>query len=249
MRILAVANQKGGVGKTTLAHNLGAGLARQGLQVMLIDLDPQRSLSLACGYDNHSPSIVDVMLDGKPLASALLHVSENLSLVPSHTDFSTADLELSRVPGGDLVLRSLLIKSQVKPDFVILDTPPNLGKVTVAALTAATDVLIAMQCQYLAMAMIAEFIETFNLVQERLNTALQLRGIVATLYDGRRKLDREVFNAIRREYKDLVYETKISFNTQLAEAPSHGKSIFEYAPESAGAFDFSQLTKEFIRRA
>ncbi len=265
MRSIAVLNQKGGVGKTTTAVNLSAALAAAGQRVCLIDLDPQAHASLHLGAvpSGQQESIYDALTDPKiPLAAARRQVSDRLWLVSSHIDLAAAEVELVGVVGREVVLRDKLLEDaqagDAPPfDFLLIDCPPSLGILTLNALAAVDEVLLPLQPHFLALHGLSKLLETIDLVARRINDRLRLSGIVFCLYESGTRLavevghDVEVFFEGQRErrapWSDVrVFQTRIRRNIRLAESPSHGQSIFEYAPDSHGAEDYRQLAAELL---
>jgi chromosome partitioning protein len=253
MRILAIINQKGGVGKTTTTVNLGAALAALGRRVLLIDLDPQANLSTHLGVDAAAdrPTIYDVLVHQVPLADAVRDDAEpRLGVVPSNLDLSAAEMELVSMVGRETLLRDALeVLESSRPEefeFVLLDCPPSLGVLTVNALAAGHEVLIPLQAEFFALQGMAKLTEVIGLVQRRLNPRLQLRGIVACKVDRRTRLTQEVLEEVARHFPDRLFRTVIRPNVKLAEAPSFGQSVLAYAPESNGAFDYRRLARELL---
>ena len=245
---IALINQKGGVGKTTSAVNIGAGLAQLGKKVLLIDLDPQAHLTYALGLSAHSlPKTVYELLKGEASVSDILQKRGNLHLLPSSLNLSGSDIELAGVAGREYLLKEAL--QEVKGYHVLLiDCPPSLGLLTLNALTTARAVYIPVQTEFFALQGMSKLLETVQLVQKRLNKHLELMGIIGTLYDERKNLNREVVGKIRKTFGAKLFRTLIRDNVALAEAPSHGQTIFEYQPASHGATDYLQLCGEMIRR-
>ena len=259
MRSIAVMNQKGGVGKTTTVVNLGAALARAGQRVCLIDLDPQAhaSLHLAVDADAAQPSILDALCGDVRLSEIRRRVSDRLWVVPSSLDLLAAEVELSRADGREAVLRDKLRQEPQPFDYLLIDCPPSLGILTLGALTAAGEVFIPLQPHFLALHGLSKLLETIELVAARLNDRLKLGGVVLCMYDSNTRLAAEVsrdvedfFRAARGRqtpWADAVtFRTRIRRNIRLAEAPSFGKSIFQYAPHSHGAEDYQQLAEEVL---
>jgi len=247
MRVIAVLNQKGGVGKTTTAVNLGVALARQGLSVLLADLDPQAHLTRSLGLEPEAggPGLAGVLRGELPLADVLVEV-EGLRLAPGSLELSGADGRPG--PGGRrerLVAEALSGLSVV--DLAILDCPPNLGLLTVNALAAAQGALIPVQAEYLALASLAGVMDTLAAARA-VNPVLRPLGIALTRYSHRKRLCREVAAAIRNHFPELLFETRIREGVALAEAPGFGRSIFAYAPRSAGALDYGNLARELAGR-
>ena len=249
MRIIAVVNQKGGVGKTTTSVNLGAGLALRGRRVLLVDMDPQGNLTDHLLPDpapgTERASVYDVLVEGRPVVQAVTPTSTpGLAIVPSHEDMAGCELDLASVIGREVLLRDAL--ADLPPDawdFVFLDCPPSLGLLSLNALAAANEVFIALQTEFFAMRGLSALDRTIDLVRRRINPQLVLGGIVPTLVDPTR-LSREIMDEVRGHYGNRVFETRIRTNIRLAEAPSYGKHIFEYAPDCAGAADYAALAAE-----
>lgn len=245
MRTIALANQKGGVGKTTTAVNLASGLARLGRRVLLIDLDPQANATVSFGLLPHTLQKTSyALLMGKlGPEEAMIDVEPGLRLIPSNLDLAGAELELSTMIGRDQVLRDQMGATR-DFDFVILDLPPSLGLISLNGFTYVREVVVPLQCEFLALHGISLLVRTLGLVRKRLNPDLHVGGVVACMYDARRALSRETFDHIVQHFGERVYKTKIRSNVRLAEAPSHGKSIFAYAPDSHGAEDYMSLARE-----
>lgn len=258
MRRIAVINQKGGVGKTTTCANLGAALARLGRRVVVVDLDPQANLSLHLGQElfSEEPSSYSVLTARAPFASAVRPTSTpGLSVVPAHIDLSGAELELASTIGRETILRDALedweresVEATGEPpaDYLILDCPPSLGLLSVNALAASREVLIAVQTEFFALQGMSKLVEIVQLLKRRLNPELHIRGILPCLYDSRLRLAREVLAEVRHYFPGQVFRTSIRSNVKLAEAPSHGITIFEYDPQCTGAVDHLALAKELV---
>ena len=247
MRVIAVFNHKGGVGKTTTVANLGAGLARMGKRVLLIDADPQACLTVHFGIrtEESDTTIYDVLCHGRPLESAVLAL-EQLILVPSTLDLVGAELELATAMGRERILRDSLdaYLGENEYDYVLLDCPPSLGLLTVNALTAADEVFVPLQTEFLALRGVGKLVEMVAKVRRRLNPNLSITGILPTLSRTGTLLAREVQEEIDRHFGPKVFRTRIRNNVRLAEAPGHGKSIFLYDPTAAGAQDYLALAHE-----
>ncbi len=258
MRRIALVNQKGGVGKTTTAVNLGAGLALLGWRVALIDLDPQAnaSMHLAVPLDNDQPSAYSVLVGEAAIAEVLRPTSTlGLSIVPSHIDLSGAELELANAFGRETLLRESIDtwerehrerEGTPPADFLLFDCPPSLGLLSINGLAAATEVFIALQTEFFALQGMGKLVEVVQLLRRRINPDLSITGIVACLYDSRLRLAREVLAEIRTYFPGQVFRRTIGTNVKLAEAPSYGQTIFDYAPESTGARDYRQLAYEVV---
>lgn len=250
MNAIALINQKGGVGKTTVTMNLGAGLARQGQRVLMIDLDPQANLTYALGIPAHEleTSVHDLLKGEARLTDVLLDRGERLQLIPSSLELSGAEMALVGVAGREYLLREAL-DGFTEVDYVLIDCPPSLGLLTINALTAVRDIYVPAQTEFLALQGMSTLIETIEVVQRRLNRDLELSGIIATRYDGRKNLNREVVEKMGEHFGDKVFNTLIRENISLAESPSFGQTIFEYKPGSSGAADFRKLCNEVMKRS
>jgi len=260
MRTIVIMNQKGGVGKTTTSVNLAAGLANTGRRVCLIDLDPQAHASLHVGVEAHHnvPTIYDVFSDKKTIAEARQLVSPNLWCVPSNIDLAAAEMELADVPGRELILRAALneVRQTNNYDYVIMDCPPSLGVLTVNALASAEEVFIPLQPHFLALHGLSKLFETTALVNRRLNRQLRVSGVVLCMYETGTRLAADIaedLSAFLQHsdpsapwYGATIFRSKIRRNIKLAEAPSHGKPIFQYAPKCHGAEDYAALIEEVI---
>ena len=255
MRRIALVNQKGGVGKTTTAVNLGAALAHAGRRVLLVDLDPQGNMSTHLGVEvpAGSPSTYSVLCEGMPIADALVPTTiPGLTLVGTNIDLSGAEMELAAAIGRESILNDAVDELAAARsaadafDYVIFDCPPSLGLLSVNGLVAAREVFIALQTEFFALQGMSKLVEIVQLLKKRLNPDLEISGIVPCLYDSRLRLAREVLAEIRRYFPGPVFRRSIRANVKLAEAPSYGQSIFEYAPKSPGASDYAELAQEVI---
>ncbi len=262
MRCIAIMNQKGGVGKTTTAVNLSAALAATGQRVCLLDLDPQAHATLHFGLDPQpeTPSIYDVLVRNVPLAQVRRQVDENLWIVPSHLDLAAAELELAGVVGREVILRDKLREDPDEFDYQFIDCPPSLGILTLNALAAVDEVFIPLQPHFLALHGLSKLLATVELVSRRLNGRLKLSGVILCMYDSCTRLAMEVsqdVDAFLRRASDQqlpwagasIFQTRIRRNVRLAEAPSFGQSIFQYAPQSNGAEDYRSLAREIMGAA
>jgi chromosome partitioning protein len=248
-RIISVANQKGGVGKTTTAVNLAAGLALQGKRVLLVDMDPQGNATGGVGLDPRSLSttVYNCLINYVKFGDAVqMTAVQGLSLLPANADLAGAEVELVNVEEREKVLRHFLRDIESQFDFIFIDCPPALGILTLNALVAAQSVLIPVQCEYYAMEGLGRLMGSIDRVRESLNPELEVEGIVLTMYDMRNTLARQVVEQVRGYFKDRVYQTMIPRNVTLAEAPSYGRPIFLYNMASVGSQSYLSLAKEFI---
>lgn len=247
MKIVAICNSKGGVGKTTCAINIGAGLAKQKYKILLLDLDPHAHLTDAIGIKKDAPTntVYEILTANLDPHLAIIK-REAFDVIPSRISLCQADQMLSSTPGGECVLREALEKLH-EYDYLFIDCPPSLNHLTLNALTAANEVFIPLQTQYMAMRGMEDLIQTIEIVKKRLNPSLRVSGIIATFFT-RSILNREVINMVKKHFGDTVFKTTVRQNIALAEAPSHGKTIFEYSPRSNGAKDYEDLCEEIIER-
>lgn len=249
-KIIAVANQKGGVGKTTTSINLSASLAEKGKKVLVIDTDPQGNTTSGFGIDknNLDITIYDLMLGESSIQDCILkEVIKNLDLLPSNVNLAATEIELIGVDKKEYILKNEVDWVRDKYDFMIIDCPPSLNALTINALTAADTVLVPIQCEYYALEGLSQLIHTVNLVKERLNPALDMEGVVFTMYDSRTNLSMQVVENVKSHLKQNVYETMIPRNIRLAEAPSYGMPIHIYDPKSAGAEAYMKLADEVMK--
>ncbi len=249
--IVALANQKGGVGKTTTAVNLGAALVGLGKRVLLIDLDPQANATSHLGYRRGviEQSVYNVLVGRAPIRQATLHTTRlHLDLLPAITELAGAEVEMVGMMAREQLLSKALAPVTERYDYILLDPPPSLGLLTVNALTAADGIIVPIQAEYLALEGLAQLINTLNLVQEQLNPELEILGLLITMYDARTNLAAGVAADIRSHYPDKVFDTHIPRNVRLSEAPSHGSTIFELDPRSSGAEAYAKLAGEVLSR-
>ncbi len=244
--IISLLNHKGGVGKTTSAINIGAGLAELGKKVLLIDLDPQANLTLSLGIPRHPNTIYEAIRGETPMIP--YQVKDNLDVVISTLDLSGAEMELINEAGREFILRELFDPIRDNYDYIIIDCPPSLGLLTLNALTSSDLVYIPLQTEFLAMQGLAKIKQIIQKVKLRLNKKLEIGGVIATMYDHRKVLNRDVVQTIEKYFGDLVFQTRIRDTVALAEAPAQRKDIFEYSKNSSGAQDYLALSKEILAR-
>jgi chromosome partitioning protein len=251
-RIIAVANQKGGVGKTTTAVNLAASLAAAEKQVLLVDIDPQGNASSGLGHprvESGTPSIYDVLIDDRPIAEVVRKTElPHLHLVPARADLAGAEIELVPMPDRETRLRKALREAAAGYDYVFIDTPPSLGLLTLNALSAADAVLVPLQCEYYALEGLSDLQTTIGLVARSLNPGLVIEGIVLCMVDNRQNLTEQVASEVRAHFAGKVYQTTVPRNVRLSEAPSFGKPIILYDITSKGAKSYLELAREFLTR-
>lgn len=251
MKIYAVVNQKGGVGKTTSVINIGAFLADNGWRVLIVDLDPQANATSGLGYDKNAiaNSTYDLLLETAAFDDVSIHNAENsLTLLPANPDLSGAEVELVNEMAREYRLKQALVPAAGRFDYVLIDCPPSLSLLTINALTAARDgVLIPIQCEYLALEGLSQLMRTLEMVKRYLNEHLFIRGMVMTMYDSRTNLSRQVVEEVRSHFAGKVFRTIIPRNVRLSEAPSYGQPINIYAPSSAGAIAYKVLTAELLK--
>ena len=251
-RIIAIASQKGGVGKTTTAINLGASLAQQGRRVLLLDIDPQGNATSGLGINGNDQraTIYEALIGHSDVRQAVMPTAlANLDLVPAGQRLSGAEVELVGVMAREGRLKACVAPLRQEYDFVLIDGPPSLGLLTVNALTAADSVLIPLQCEYLALEGLTQLIAAIRLVQDHLNPGLRIEGVLLTMFDARLNLSQQVADEARKFFAERVYKTVIPRNVRLSEAPSFGKPIVLYDPHSTGAESYRELAKEVLDHA
>lgn len=251
-RIIAVANQKGGVGKTTTATNLSACLAEKGKKVLAVDIDPQGNMTSGLGVDKNEVenTVYEMILDECTIQECIQeNVLENLSLIPSNVNLAGAEIELIGVENKEFILKESIDQMKDAYDFIIIDCPPSLNTLTVNAMTTADTVLVPIQCEFFALEGLSQLIHTINLVRERLNPSLDIEGVVFTMYDARTNLSLQVVENVKENLNQTIYKSIIPRNVRLAEAPSHGKPITLYDSKSAGAEAYRELANEVIENA
>ena len=250
-KIISIANQKGGVGKTTTAINLAAGLAREGQRVLLIDADPQANASSGLGIDIRElqQTIYECLINEIDPHTAVLPTNQdNLAIIPSHIDLVGAEIEMLSIEQCEQRMKNVIRSLKEEYDYILIDCSPSLGLITVNALTASTDLIIPVQCEFFALEGIAKLLNTVKIIKSKLNPELRIQGFLLTMYDSRLKLSNQVYEEVKRHFGDLVFNTVINRNVRLSEAPSHGMSVLEYDPYSKGAQNYIQLAKELMQR-
>jgi len=248
-RTIAVANQKGGVGKTTTTVNLAAALAEGKCDVLLVDMDPQGNATSGLGIDKNqvSHTVYELLLGTAKFDDVLTETPyKGLYLLPSNIELSGAEIDLIDVEGREYLLQKILQAQKGRFDFVLIDCPPSLNMLTINAMTAADTVLVPIQCEYYALEGLSQLIHAVNRIKQRLNPQLELEGVVFTMYDSRNNLSKEVVENVQKNLNENIYKTIIPRNVRLAEAPSYGMPITEYAPECAGAEAYRQLALEMV---
>ncbi len=250
-RIIAIANQKGGVGKTTTAINLSACLAEKGKKILTIDIDPQGNTSSGLGINKNELkyTIYELMIGNCTLDECLINnVIDNLSVLPSNVNLAGAEIELIGVDEKEYILKKEINKIKDDYDYIIIDCPPSLNTLTVNAMTTANTVLVPIQCEFYALEGLSQLIHTINLVKQRLNPDLEIEGVVFTMYDARTNLSLQVVENVKSNLNQKIYKSIIPRNVRLAEAPSHGLPINIYDPRSAGAEGYRDLANEVIEK-
>jgi len=245
-KVISISNHKGGVGKTTSAINIGAGLNRLGKKVLLIDFDPQANLSQSLGLIDQERNIYRALRGEYGLKP--IEVVKGMDVIPSTLDLSGAEVELSGEAGREYILRELIEPIRAAYDYILIDSPPSLGLLTINAFTASDEVFIPLQAEYLAIQGLTKLLEVIDKIKKRLNKGLKVGGVFITQYDSRKVLNRDVVATIEAHFKDEVFKTKVRDNIALAEAPTQGLDIFRYNPKSYGAEDYLSLSREILER-
>jgi len=248
-KVIAIANQKGGVGKTTTAVNLATSLAVLEKKVLLIDADPQGNATSSFGYDvkEQEKTIYEALLSELPFEECIIPTEiDNLKLVPSNIDLVGAEIEMLELPKREFIIRRMLEEAREKYDYILIDCSPSLGLITVNSLVGADSVLIPVQCQYLALEGLGKLLNTVKLIQARLNKHLTIEGFLLTMYDSRTRLSNQVVAEVRKHFSKMVFKTIIQNNTKLGEAPSYGKPVILYDVECRGSKNYLSLAEEVV---
>ena len=250
-KIIALANQNGGLGKTTTTINLAASLAALEKKVLVVDADPQANASSGLGVDirNVELSICECLVNGEDASGAITQTEvEGLDIIPSHIDLVGAEIEMLNLENRERILKQILTPLKEKYDFILIDCSPSLGLITVNALTAADSVIIPVQCEYFALEGISKLLNTIKIIKSKLNPALEIEGFLLTMYDSRLRLANQIYEEVKRPFRDLVFTTVIQRNVKLSEASSYGKPVLLYDADSKGSINHMQLAQEIVEK-
>lgn len=248
-KVIAVFNQKGGVGKTTTNVNLSACLADQGKNILVVDIDPQGNTTSGFGIDKTQVAFTmyDLLINHEDIRNCILKTNrENLSIIPSSVQLAGAEIEMTELPNRELIFKKAIDQVKQEYDYIFVDCPPSLGLLTINSLTAVDSVLIPIQCEYYALEGVSQLMNTIELVRENLNPHLEIQGVILSMFDGRTNLSIQVVDEVKKYFRGKVYTTLIPRNVRLAEAPSYGMSIIEYDGKSKGAEAYREFAEEFL---